>query len=69
MLNELTITELESYIKLCDRKREILYRIISANVADTKSREEYEKLYDASEILDKEFNKRIDKLIKDAEKA
>ena len=68
MVENINITELESYIRLCDRKKEILYRKLSTTSADTKLRGEYKKLFDAAELLEKEFNKRLDKLLDDAEK-
>ena len=68
MIENLSITELESYIRLCDRKKEILYRAVSTNTADKKLRKEYERLFEVAELFDEEFDKRLNRILEDAEK-
>ena len=59
MLEDLTICELESFIKLCDRKKEIMYRKLSVN-GNRSLQEEYERLFEVSEKFDDEFNRRLE---------
>lgn len=59
MLNTLSITELESFIHLCDRKKEVMYRKISTGVADKETNDEYNRLFRVADMLDEEFDKRL----------
>lgn len=65
VMDELTICELESYIRLCDRKREILYRKISGGMGDRLANEEYDEAYKISQKLDGEINRRLSALLND----
>lgn len=59
VMENLTICELESFIRLCDRKKEIMYRKISAGNGNRAMNEDYNSLFRIADKLDEEFNKRL----------
>ena len=66
-MKQLNIVELESFIRLCDRKKEILYRKISSNVSNSRElNDEYTRLFEIADKLDAEFDQRLEKLAEDA---
>lgn len=66
-MKQLSIVELESFIRLCDRKKEILYRKISSNVSNSRElNDEYTRLFEIADKLDAEFDQRLEKLGEDA---
>lgn len=66
-MKQLSIVELESFIRLCDRKKEILYRKISSNVSNSRElNDEYTRLFEIADKLDAEFDQRLEKLREDA---
>lgn len=62
MLNTMSITELESFIRLCDRKKEVMYRKISTGMAGKELSDEYNRLFRIADALDGEFDKRLENL-------
>lgn len=66
-MKDLSIQELETYIKLCTINLEKLYREQSLHPKDKIIRDKYFKMYKISNMLTEEANKRLFNLIDDEE--
>ena len=69
MLDKLSYTELESLINMCDRRKNILFRKISASQpVDKATSEEYTALFAFSDKLDEELGRRVREISADLAK-